>query len=105
MKRTNLEKEVQKLIGQRAAHTPDLVILQGQVTQLITKPQNKIYFASVAPTRQACGGKTALKLVFKPRMRRNPSTGKLGEKVDFLKTASPSHLGGVVHLQNVLDDV
>lgn len=32
MKRTNLEKEVQKLIGQRAAHTPDLVILQGQVT-------------------------------------------------------------------------
>lgn len=56
MKRTNLEKEVQKLVGQRAAHTPDLVILQGQVTQLITKPQNKIYFVSVAPTRQAWGG-------------------------------------------------
>lgn len=40
MRWTHLEKEVEKLIGQSTTHTPDLVIFQGQVTQLSQTSQN-----------------------------------------------------------------
>lgn len=31
----DLKKQVQELVGQSALYTPDLVVLEGQVTQLV----------------------------------------------------------------------